>query len=453
MKRCICGKMGFVITLIVFSLCLISPISGAQAADNIIKIGVIGPMKFIAGEQPWKGAQMAAEAINAAGGVKVKGVPHKIELVQADDNCLASVADASNAMERLITVNKVNFVTGGFRTEAVTAQQEIAANYKTIFMGNGGGLTPSLAERVATNYDRYKYYFMGWIPSDIFGVIMLTGAEGPLRAIQSQLGIKQPKVALLLDKAAWTEPILKKAEEVFPKMGAEIVGVWRPGFSASSVVAEMSAIKTAGAHLIFAVNAGPAGNPTSVSWGELKVPAAMVGCNLEAMMPRHWESTKGLCEYSETTTIWARAKITEKTIPFFDAYLKRYGEDPNYFAGVGHDNIYIFKEAIENAGTIESDAVVAALEKTNYIGTTGRIEYTPRGSRLPHTVIWGPKHVPYLCSQWRNGKIMAVWPDGNEVGPALQAIGAPSGWKGVKYEGTVKYELPPWMVEYWKSKK
>ena len=38
-----------------------------------IKIGVIGPMKFAAGKHNWWGAEMAADEINAAGGIKSLG--------------------------------------------------------------------------------------------------------------------------------------------------------------------------------------------------------------------------------------------------------------------------------------------------------------------------------------------------------------------------------------------
>lgn len=453
MRGCTCGTVGFIVTLIFFSLCVISPISSAQPADKTIKIGVIGPMKFDFGGWPWRGAQMAADEINATGGVKVKGVPHKIELVQTDDNCLASVADATTAMEKLITVKKVNFVIGGYRSEAVLAQQEIAADYKTIFIGIGGGLHPALAARVAKNYDRYKYYFRGWSNSDLMSVSILAQTESVLRAIRSELGIKKPKIALLIDKALWAEPMVKEAQDVFPKMGADIVGVWRVAFTANNVTAELSAIKTSGAHMIFYGHAGPAGNVVALQWGELKIPAALVGINTEGMKEGHWKITKGLCEYSTNAPMVARVKITEKTIPFFDAYRKRYGEDPTVFSCLGHDNLFVLKEAIERAGTIESDVVVAELEKTDYISTLGRIAYNPRGHKDPHDLIWGPKHVPTVASQWRNGKLMVYWPDGHEISPALQALGAPSGWKGIKYEGTINYELPPWMVTYWKSNK
>ena len=109
---------------------------------NEIKIGVIGPMAYVQGEHHWYGAQLAAEEINAAGGVMVGGESYEIKLVKGDSNEIVSPADAASQMERLITVDKVDFVLGGFRTEAVFAMQEVAMDYKTIFLG-AGAATPS----------------------------------------------------------------------------------------------------------------------------------------------------------------------------------------------------------------------------------------------------------------------------------------------------------------------
>ena len=47
---------------------------------------------------------------------------------------------------------------GGFRTEAVLAMQDIAMDYKKIFIGCGAA-HPELCERVGKDYNRYKYWF------------------------------------------------------------------------------------------------------------------------------------------------------------------------------------------------------------------------------------------------------------------------------------------------------
>ena len=83
---------------------------------------------------------MARDEINAAGGIKVGGKARKIELVRVDTNEMVSPGDATNAMERAITREKADFLVGGFRSEAVLAMQEIAMDYKKLFLGCGAAL-------------------------------------------------------------------------------------------------------------------------------------------------------------------------------------------------------------------------------------------------------------------------------------------------------------------------
>src|SRR5450759_2859313 len=150
-------KKGIFVSAIMF---LFAVLSGVTAFGQEIKIGVIGPMKFVQGIGHWNGAVMAADEINAKGGVKVGNKTMQIKLIKADSNEFLNVTDATNAMERLITKDKVNFVVGGFRTEAVLAMQDIAMDYKKIFIGCGAA-SKILCDRVGENYSRYKYWFRG----------------------------------------------------------------------------------------------------------------------------------------------------------------------------------------------------------------------------------------------------------------------------------------------------
>ena len=81
----------------------------------------------------------------------------KIKLVQSDSNEILNITDATSAMERLMTQDKVDFVLGGFRTEAVLPMQDIAMEHKKIFIGCGCSYA-ELCERVAKNYNTYKYF-------------------------------------------------------------------------------------------------------------------------------------------------------------------------------------------------------------------------------------------------------------------------------------------------------
>ena len=125
---------------------LVLPACAAPKEENVIKVAVVGPMQFIQGEHHWVGATMAAEEINNAGGVKIGDKNYKIQLVKVDSNEILDVAGAASAVERAITVDKVDFLMGGFRTEAVYPMSDVAMEYKKIFL-NVGAATAALQAR------------------------------------------------------------------------------------------------------------------------------------------------------------------------------------------------------------------------------------------------------------------------------------------------------------------
>jgi len=424
----------------------------AHAAD-VINVGVMGPMKFAFGAHIKNGAELAAEEINAKGGITVQGKKYNIVLNVMDDNSFLSTPDAVSAMERLATVAKVKYVIGGFKTESVLAQQEVMADNKVIFLGCGSAHEEQ-CRKVAKDYNRYKYWFRVGPPPSIPHARQYLSMSAPvLRALKEKLGIQKPRVAFLIDKAQFAEPYPIMAQKIFPEMGCEIVGIWRPSFTATSVTAELSAIKSAGAHMIVVVNAGPSGNIISRQWGELKIPAAMTGVNVEASRETHWKTTDGMCNYMATSGPIANVEMTSKTKPFLAKYTKRYGEAPIYTGVDAYDALYILKEAMERANSLDPDALVPALEKTNYVGVAYRIAFQPVGTETPHDLILGPKNATYVSLQWRDGKQYVVWPDGHELHPAYIAAGSPKGWDKLKFKGTTEYVLPPWVVEYWKGRK
>ena len=365
----------FIFVPVMVAAFTISIWANAFAADEI-KIGVIGPMKFVQGISHWNGAVMAADEINARGGVKVGNKMMKIRLIQADSNEFLSITDATNAMERLITKDKVHFVVGGFRTEAVMAMQDIAMAQKVIFIGCGAA-HDELCNRVAKYYDQYKYFFRG-TPFNSTNLVRAafihvgTVAE----VIKRELDIKGPiKVAFVAEKAQWADAMVPAVQATLPKMGMELVGVWRPSPVATDVTAELAGIQRAGAHLIFTVFSSSVGIPFARQAGELKVPAIQVGINVEASKDDFWKATRGQGNYVVISATYARdVECNELTKPFVEGYLKKFGEMPTYTAGTYESIKMSLVDTIEMIGTLDPDKIVETLEN--------RVYKTPPSTRL-----------------------------------------------------------------------
>jgi branched-chain amino acid transport system substrate-binding protein len=429
---------------------LVLPACAAPKEENVIKVAVVGPMQFIQGEQHWMGASMAAEEINNAGGVKIGDKNYKIQLVQVDSNEILDVAGAASAVERAITVDKVDFLMGGFRTEAVYPMSDVAMDYKKIFL-NCGAATAALQQRVATDYDRYKYFFKITPYNEYFLVtsdfkMLAMVAE----ILKQEFGIEKPRVAIIAEKLEWDEAMVALAQARLPAMGMEVVGVWRPSDTATDVTAELTAIAAKEPHIIFTTFSGPVGITYAKQRGELEIPAVSVGINVEAQKEGFWDATGGKGNYEFVLNTYAKGvAMTDKTIAFFDEFEKRTGEFPTYTAAT-YDALLAMKQNIEKAGTLDADALVPVIEQSVFSGTAGVTKYYPLDSpacppMCPHDIVYGPGYQTGVGTQWQDGELKGVWPK-KEYG----VVDDYGDWR-FEYPGTAALKIAPEAAAKFKS--
>jgi len=430
-------KKGIFVSVIIF---LFAVLSGVTAFGQEIKIGIIGPMKFVQGIGHWNGALMAADEINAKGGVKIGDKKMKIKLIQADSNEFLNVTDATNAMERLITNDKVDFVLGGFRSEAVLAMQDIAMDRRVIFMG-AGAAHPELCERVAKYYDQYKYFFRvtPYNSTHLVRAAFINVAN-VAAVLKKTLNIPVIKVALVAEKAQWADPMIPAVQATLPKMGMELVGVWRPSAVATDVTAELSAIQRSGAHIIFTVFSSSVGIPFARQAGELKIPAMQVGINVEAQKEDFWKATRGMGNYVVCANTYARnVEYNETTKPFVEGYIKRFKEVPTYTADTYSAIVYGLVPAIEKTETLNSDKIADFLENFVFKVPGGIIKFTKNSVGVPlHDLTFGPGFSTGIYTQWQDGKMVGVWPNKWKMTPESPEL---------TYKGMVDYKIPPWMIK------
>lgn len=433
MKKCVgLFLMGCLAMLTIWSL------NGqALAQAKPIKIGVLGPMTHISGKHIMNGVAMARDEINQVGGVNVGGQKRPIELVQVDTNEIQNVTDAASAVERAIAVDKVDFLMGGWRSEAVLAMQDVAMDYKKVIFTEGADI--NIAKRVKNNYQRYKYWFRAYTNSTDGSKFYFETLPLFRDLIKKELGVNRPKVAIVLDKALFTDPLVDVAPKIIESMGCEVVGLWRPSMVATDMSAELLAIKNKGAHIIWIDSYGPSGLVLCKQWAEYKIPAVLIGIIGEASYATFFKSTNGTGNYISTLATIARANMTDKTIPFWDKYIKTHDHFPDIFATHFYDNLYRLKEGVEKAGSLDPDKVVASLEKITYAGAAGMYRILGMDTVSPHDPLAGPKGLLGVATQWQEGNYKVIWPP------------ADGSYEGIKYPGVVAPQLPPWMVTFWKK--
>ena len=90
----------------------------ARADQTIVKVGVVGaktgplaPGAAVTHFPPWR---LWAHEVNQRGGLKLKDGQHKVELIEYDDR--TQPPEAIKAVERLVAVDKVDWIAGLYGT-------------------------------------------------------------------------------------------------------------------------------------------------------------------------------------------------------------------------------------------------------------------------------------------------------------------------------------------------
>lgn len=378
--------------------------SAAQAQSEPIKIGVLGPFKQTPGRDIREAAVMAVDEINEAGGV----LGRKLELVFGETEM--NPEKGKTAVERLLFVDKVDAVIGPHRTEVGLATQPIVVENKKIYLATGTA-SPLLTQRVLDDYDTYKYYFRTFMNS-------IQMSEQMIKQVHDLMEThSMDKVALVAETAVWVEPIVEALQK---DLGDKLVAVERVSTDAKDFSVELSRVQSSGAQIIFVLFSADAGLPFARQWADRQIPALVTGYTVMAQSDRFWEQSEERAQGFMTWKHGVRAPISDKTIPYWDRFTKKYGHIPGAYTNFAtYDGVYVLVDAIKRAGSLDGDALVQALEATDYVGVSGRIKFSKR-----HDPEVGPDFVPFTYIQWNKGEMVTVWPEKMKSGD---------------------FVLPPWM--------
>jgi len=413
--------------LIVVLLSIQTLSSKAYAQEKPIVIGAPLATAFLYGWDAERAIKLAVEEINAKGGVTVgkEKRPFKVEVMDTRDlEPGVPVSDALLVVEKLILEKNADFIVGGpVRSEAALAAMDLLSKYKKVSILTTGALTPAYSARIAKEYDKFKYCFrisgeVGW---------MVTGEFLPcLMDIKAKYGLN--KLFIMIQDVAHARGGGDLVAKLASEKGWEIVGkeIYPTGTTDYSV--GLMKAKKENAQVILIWMDMPETSILLKQWYDMKVPALPFGTIISAAEePGFWKATEGKGEYCMASVVNAGntpSKATPWTMKFVEAYTKRWKVEPEgYGTSSSYMAVYVLKDAIERAGTLDSDAVVAALEKTDMMGVYGRIRFNPQTHQVIPSVDPNEGAVGTIF-QWQAGKRVVVFPPKIAMG---------------------EIKLPPWM--------
>lgn len=363
-----------------------------QADDKTLTIGLLGPLSGGAaayGVELMRGAELRVEEINKAGGLKVGADTYRIKLVSYDHK--AQAADTATATNKLIFQDKVKYI-----------------------IGNAVGATCNAAQTI-TEPNKVMFAFVCWGTNNL-------APEKPysFRSMLSQWEL--------------TEPFYRWVKENHPKI--KRVAAISPNDTSGkdTNTAVVKALKALG----FEVAADEyyergtkdfypvltkilAQKPDMIDVAA--APPGEAGLILKQAMELGFKGAKGWTAGINPFTIisvagseaaegvWSPANINVKgdhvsaaVRKFGETYEKRYGEVPGAIAVANYAAFDVFTQAMQKAGSVDTDKVLAVLTKEQF------------------QTVWGPLAIggketygidrqflyPLVISEVRQGKVVDI---------------------------------------------
>jgi branched-chain amino acid transport system substrate-binding protein len=372
--------------------------SGAALAADPLRIGVIAEAQAIAGASIPQAAQLAADEINANGGVDGR----KIEIISYDNH--SSSADSVRAFQRAVNEDKVNAVIASYISEVVLALEPWASRLKTPFV-TPGAASNEISKSVHADYEKNKYTFHGYLTS---AALALSVCDGAKDLLVDRMHMKT--AVIMSEDAAWTKPLDIGYEECLPKIGLKVLDHIRFSPDTTDFTPIFNKIEGSKPDVIITGISHVGVQPT-VQWKNQQVPIPMFGISSQATNETFGKDTNQAAEgvlYQGVSG--PGVAVTPKSVPFAENFKKKFGNYPSYAGYTAYDEVYYIADAVKRAGSTDADKLVAALEKTDWEGTIGRVQFYGKDDPFTHSIKYGKGLITGLMLQWQDGKQSAVWP-------------------------------------------
>lgn len=343
--------------------------SNAKASGDSITIGTVTTNSGTAaayGEAEVKGFELAVSEINAKSGINGK----KVKLESMDDK--GDATEASNAFNKLSGDNNVLAVAGPTISATTAAVAPLADQAKLATIAPA-----ATSDSIETgNY--------------LFRTCFKDSYQGEVAARFAAENLKVKKVAVLYGTG---DPYSSGVGEAFAK-AAEKLGLEVVDKESSSSAddteysAQLQKIQASGAELLYAPYYYSVAGPYIIPQ------ARSVGFEGYVMGPDGYDGLKLTGDKSQynktyyTTHYSADDNTNTKVQDFIKSYKEKNNAEPNTFAALGYDTIYMLKQAIEKAGkNATREDVRNAVTGMNFDGVTGKFTMDKSGSPTKSVIV------------------------------------------------------------------
>lgn len=425
--------------------------------DQIIKIGVLGGLYDIQGRGQLEGAKLAAYEVNYGsdgtdGGILVNGKRYYIGITAEDtDESNPNLVTATGvaAAERIINYKQVQYLTGGFRTEALIVYLETVVAAHLPFIGTGAatdifcmnvrgfpaGDYPGVPDFPGSNYEKYKYFFRNMpinstaLAGEIFNFLITYAGY-----LSNFASFNITKFGILYEDLDWTKPLVAALDYYIPLLGsiylpegAEIVAKVAYPITSEQLDMDgyMASINTNSTQILIPVISAQGGILMMDSWARAagNYGFVVIGIDVQSQLDTFWDDSDHACLYETVLQSLHNTSKTERSVPFWNAYVEMWDHEPLYTAVGSYDAINMYAWAINETQSFNVDGIITQLETITTAnplpGAGGLAAFT-----TSHDVREGYPYGYTLFCQWQAGGTKVVVPSFDSIYPIEIATGS-----------------------------
>lgn len=333
----------------------------AFAQDTTIKVGLISPNSGANaryGSFAQRGAALAAKEINEAGGIDGR----MIEIYPADSVC--TPVEGVSATQRLINQDEVDFIIGDICSSVTLAMQPLVEDAKVVLV-NAASSNPQITYQAGVG--GYKYSFRNYPTDEVraLSIAKYAAEQGLTKLAVLSVDSDYGRGAIDFTKKYVSDYGLELVSEDYYKEGEvdfravltkirknDAQAILMYGLADTTPIIARQMIET-----------GLAGKLPLIGNGEFSA-AATIQAAPKAM--------RGAIE----AAAWLPAYDSAGSLEFVTNFEAAYdGEEPNNHAYGHWETLHLLAQAIDEADSIEADAVVAALEAIQFESPMGTITF------------------------------------------------------------------------------
>lgn len=362
--------------------------TAAMAGEKTLDVGVNDAMTggaSVYGLPQVNAVKMAAEEINAAGGINVGSDSYVLNVIAYDDK--GNPTEATNAVRKLLDRDGVKYILGFCCSGATGAVASFIANEDAVMLV-GNAAERSITTREISNLVRTRP------PADYTGAAAGT--------FVGQKGHKRVAVLGALDVGFYALYV-DAFEAELNKAGGKIVARESFGLKDRDMTPQLTKIRALEPDALLVVGyVEPAAfiYRQSVELG-IDVPryGFTSGSEEQFLRVATSEQMEGVWDLRPTELTLLSA--SENGIAYHENYSEEYGMPPSPSSPYAYDSLYALKDALEAAGTVEDTAAVAAALRTIAVPDEVVMQYLPIDGKMYDRN--GQAYTSNGAFQWQDG--------------------------------------------------